>query len=481
MYAESRREELLNRFKEALKEPLYRRFFDEDELVEVYDYATDEDDAYLQSEALLTGARLFPENEELEKRRAEFYSTLNTDSLTDFLQDRECYSNNENGGQGEAHSVYWRIMKCQARQMSADELLKELDYIIHITKRLDEEELIQLVKLASEYRDTLRWLFNNADILIELSRNEELVLHELGVAASEDDAPEAVQYFERLTELDPFNPQYWCKKAIAYYKEDLMEDALSAVEYAQALSPESREVAVILTEILSQQEDDSKLPQNFAATVRIAFNMDEADQRMFNNMLRALKVENRIKEALALAQEYAVIHAEDMHIVYDALAFIISNSEPGMMTYAISKLVQGILGDGNRASISMVIGLFMEQALEKEDFEIVKALFDYLCTKSTVVSWQLHLYLTVLVREGDFDNFVKIVNKYGLENVEEKDRMYFRYIYYRYSPENDKMKSHYAKGLRSYLTSLEQYLKECEVDSEDYVFAQGLLKLSKDL
>lgn len=42
------REELYRRFKESLTHPVLDRFFDEDELVDIYDYAGDMDDDYVQ-------------------------------------------------------------------------------------------------------------------------------------------------------------------------------------------------------------------------------------------------------------------------------------------------------------------------------------------------------------------------------------------------------------------------------------------------
>ena len=56
------REELYNRFKLSLSRPVTERFFDEDELVEIYDYAGDVSDDYVQLEALFCGARLYPES-----------------------------------------------------------------------------------------------------------------------------------------------------------------------------------------------------------------------------------------------------------------------------------------------------------------------------------------------------------------------------------------------------------------------------------
>lgn len=56
------RQELYERFKASLSQPVSQRYFDEDELVDLFDYAGDLQDDYVQLETLLCGARLYPES-----------------------------------------------------------------------------------------------------------------------------------------------------------------------------------------------------------------------------------------------------------------------------------------------------------------------------------------------------------------------------------------------------------------------------------
>lgn len=76
---ENPREELYQRFRESLRRPVSERFFDEDELVEVYDYAGDLNDDYVQMEVLFCGARLYPESQALSERRALLYLDTSID------------------------------------------------------------------------------------------------------------------------------------------------------------------------------------------------------------------------------------------------------------------------------------------------------------------------------------------------------------------------------------------------------------------
>ena len=53
------RDDLSRRFRESLSKPITERFFDEDELVEIFDYAGDIDDAYARVLCCLCGDERF--------------------------------------------------------------------------------------------------------------------------------------------------------------------------------------------------------------------------------------------------------------------------------------------------------------------------------------------------------------------------------------------------------------------------------------
>lgn len=70
---ESRLEELYNRFRNSLTEPISERYFEEDELAALYDLAHDRDDNYVMLEVLLCGARLYPDSRLLAEKRLTWY------------------------------------------------------------------------------------------------------------------------------------------------------------------------------------------------------------------------------------------------------------------------------------------------------------------------------------------------------------------------------------------------------------------------
>ncbi len=81
------RDELCRRFRSDLAQPESQRFYSEDDLIDIFDYAGDIADDYLRMEALLLGSRLYPDSLELRERRAIFYLYLDQNAFKSFLDD----------------------------------------------------------------------------------------------------------------------------------------------------------------------------------------------------------------------------------------------------------------------------------------------------------------------------------------------------------------------------------------------------------
>ena len=85
------RQQLLDEFAAALRarheNPGSEPWFSEDDLVDVFDFAGDVGNDYLRAEALMWGARTFPESERLFERRGVFYSDVLSDKdVEEFMQ-----------------------------------------------------------------------------------------------------------------------------------------------------------------------------------------------------------------------------------------------------------------------------------------------------------------------------------------------------------------------------------------------------------
>ena len=82
--------ELYERFRKGVLANDASEFYDEDELLDIYDYAQDEGDEMTQLYVLLTGARLYPGSDFLDERKAFFLSAINEDAARQMFLRKGC-------------------------------------------------------------------------------------------------------------------------------------------------------------------------------------------------------------------------------------------------------------------------------------------------------------------------------------------------------------------------------------------------------
>ncbi|MDE6497648.1 MAG: hypothetical protein K2L21_03205 [Muribaculaceae bacterium] len=237
------RSQLCERFRQSLAKPVSERFFDEDELVDLFDYAGDLADDYLKMEVLLCGARLYPDSEMLRERRAIFYSTFSADATMKYLDDNV-----------QETSPIWEIMRIRARAPQGTDAEKAIQYLLGGVDKLDDEEVIQLVELASQL-GIYDWLLRNDRLLREKCEYTPILLYEMAVVSElNHNYEKAVSYLEELTEAEPFNAYYWYMLAQDYDLMDQREKAFTALDYSLAIDPEGKEAMQLRARLLLADE-----------------------------------------------------------------------------------------------------------------------------------------------------------------------------------------------------------------------------------
>lgn len=238
------RQSLLSRFRESLKLPMSERYFDEDDLIEIFDYAGDLNDDYLRIEALMCAARYFPDSEELNVRRGIFYSQYSNDTLQKYVEDTPSNGN-----------FIIELLKIRnSVDKSKEELISSLDTLLSSQIRLIDEEVIQILDTASSlnlYRD---WLKPNYGIIREKAEYKNVFIYE--AAATSDmnqDYQTSALMFEELTEIEPFNSYYWVQLAKEYNLINETDKALTAIEYALAIKPNFTEALLLKAKIKYDQ------------------------------------------------------------------------------------------------------------------------------------------------------------------------------------------------------------------------------------
>ena len=241
-YADER-EALLERFRESLSRPMSDRFFDEDDLIEIFDYAGDLNDDFLRMEALMCAARYFPDSEELLERRGIFYSQYSDDARDQFLK------HNPQGG-----NLILELLALRNDNPKPAKAKERLAEMLDRYDRLSDEEVIQFVDAASAL-DCFGWLEQNFDKLRKKAKFEVVAVYEMAVAADvRRDYELSARMFEELTQMEPFNSYYWIQLARAYAELDDAEKSLSAVDYSLAIKPDSPQAMLVKARLLQAME-----------------------------------------------------------------------------------------------------------------------------------------------------------------------------------------------------------------------------------
>lgn len=222
------RKELLDRFLNDMRTNPSQAFYTEEELIEIFDYANDFDNDFARCEVLHFGASHYPDSDNLRVRRGFQYLYQGMDSA---------------------------VIKQMLAPVSPDHLLgrllnARLDNsidLLDMNARLDElfasvgtftdEEVIQFIDLAAD-TDSLDWIVANHDKILSKSSYKPTALYEMADVLNEAGRyEEASKLFEQLTEIEPFNVDFWNRLTETYGSSENYPKALESVDYALAIDP----------------------------------------------------------------------------------------------------------------------------------------------------------------------------------------------------------------------------------------------------
>lgn len=286
------RRELYDAFRAELKGGGGIGFYDEADLVEIYDQAADLEDEYTKIEVLMVGARLYPQSEQLAARKGFLYYSLGMDDgVTDTINSR---------GTG---SVLWQVLQLRENNASDQEIISRLEKLLADNESLDDEAIIQVVDLAST--DAIyQWIKQNEGVLRTKTDYLPTLLYELYIMGEyNEDNEYAIQKLEELTEIDPFTLDYWVILSELYVKAGNVEGALSAADYALAINSgdvsalvakadamtyvtpvDSQGMKEMLEPLISDEMTDPKVLKLYAAALIDIGQADEAKRLIMANL-----------------------------------------------------------------------------------------------------------------------------------------------------------------------------------------------------
>lgn len=242
------RQELFNRFKESLRKSSDDYFFDEDDLIEIFDYAGDMSNDYIRAEVLMRAARFYPDSETLRQRRITFYSDVLDPSMMEGFVD-DC---------ADDHSLLTEIALLRSSAVSRDETRARMEEFLKNYPPFDDEETIRYVSLANSC-GLLEWVYKNYSRILRHVQNEDVLLYELGYSfydtfTSERNFDRAAELLGRLVEKMPFIADYWQMLARSqYYSKNHKAKYADSLDLALALDPAHRESLLFKAEIIAEE------------------------------------------------------------------------------------------------------------------------------------------------------------------------------------------------------------------------------------
>lgn len=243
------RAKLYEEFRRAVTAPDARSaFFDEGDLIELFDYAGDQGDDSVRTEVLAMASRLYPDSDDLKIRKAFYYFQMESIEMC-----RAIVSGQHGDG------ALWDVLKLRLDPPSSVDAERALDEVFAKYDTLGDEEVIQIINLANAVK-RLDWAVTHIDGFRTKTSYMPTCLYEIAVLSSlNGDSETVLKMTEELTRIEPFTEVYWLMMARAHADLMQVDEALSAVDYALAITPDSQEAILLRAQLkaLNDQIDDT--------------------------------------------------------------------------------------------------------------------------------------------------------------------------------------------------------------------------------
>lgn len=431
---EEDKQELLQRFRADLKRPTFERYYTEEELLAIFDYAGDEIDDYVRMEVLLLGVRLYPDSEELQSRRAIFYRDIDPEAFRDYMHD--------NPSKGDGIKELLRMTLADYDESDAEKALD--DYLL--THSLSEdEEVIRFVQTAHEIGAD-DWLVRNLDRIKEKVEYLPSLLYEIAILSAESEPFDSIaaDVLDELTEAEPYASEFWLLLASVHLRHGRFAEAMTAVDYALAINPDDVETLKAKFRICDESEDTSEavkvldklreyLPDDpELALIKVLYMEDACSDDEIRDFIKTLSpaarsgkemLANQIKFDVEGYEEYVVALLEggetDKHF-WTSMTFYCQMCSNPKARDTIMRLYEEMTGDAFDRTF-----YDFQKYLYGRNYEGVIECFEAASPESELKSGPLRLesyaiYMTMLLRTGRKEK-ARIVANEMLEKLRDAD------------------------------------------------------------
>ncbi|MDE7025671.1 MAG: hypothetical protein K2O88_07310 [Paramuribaculum sp.] len=371
-------EKLYRGFIAEMDQPLASRYYEEDELLDIFDYATDIADDAVRMEVVLMAQRLYPGSTEMAERKAMLYWSMGNDNAATKVIGMIP------GKHFMARLTRLRI-KFGKNGISAD----DFSALIKGVKRgtIPDEEIIQLIE-AVEDSAQMQWLVDNYDKLKELAQYPETLMYNIVDPILDWNSNDNFEFVNRvlddLTMASPYDIGYWefAADIVARCEAD-PERALGFTEYALAINPKSVKSLVIKAECLLSI-DKPDVPAAVKAAMEASM-LDPKSASVCMAYAHALYANGQNEEAMQVVKRYLdrpgcelsvivpVAKIFDSLDIYSLLKSAVANVNPDDREHQLDTVLTKFVEYGKYEYVAQVMELIEElgfQAMYKPEFMV---------------------------------------------------------------------------------------------------------------
>lgn len=358
------RETLYNDFRNAVtSSELSSVYFDEGDLIEVFDYAGDQGDDATRTEVIALASRLYPDSDELKIRKAFYYYLIDNPEMSRKVVE---------GSHGEG--ALWDILKLRLDPPADKDAEAALNSIFEKYVTLGDEEVIQLINLANSVK-RLDWAVANIDGFRKRTSYMPTCLYEIAVLSGlNQDNETVVKMTEELTRIEPFTEIYWLMMARAYADMMQVSDALSAVDYALVINPDNAEAVLLKAQLkmLNDQSDDDTL-----AELERLKKLDPDNESLVKTLGILLTSCGRKDDAYINYVDYFTFHPDSASILESLLEinpgeFLIEKYYDASSSHDEDEwldMASNLSGEGHHEAAAALLGVFHEKEGLTHGFE----------------------------------------------------------------------------------------------------------------
>lgn len=343
--------ELYEKFRAGVRNNNNAEFYEEDELLDIYDYAQDEGDDMVQLYVLLTGARLYPDSDFLDERKAFFLSSINDEAARNMLTRK-----------GRRDSALWGVLKLALDTYPDGNPEEPFTELLASDYRFSCEAIIRLIDILTDL-GRLDLIAEHLHILREKAENPTLLYYEAAEALYRDDrfTARARDIAEELTQAEPFNPDNWVILAKIEFALQHPRECVAAADYALAIDPENQH-ALLVRGIGLVAEDDSA-PEGTAVLQKV-LGREPSNAIAAKALAEGYLRQNKRKAALEVYTSFMEANPSGSVMIADAMKLHPDNADSCLERFAASE------GDNERKWLEVAAQL----ANDGEEVEAVRML-----------------------------------------------------------------------------------------------------------